>query len=153
MPPITGRDHSTRLLSREFFQLIRGHLNPGGLYYFNTTESNEAIATALTVYPYGLRIINFVIVSDSPIVFDKQGWLDLLHDYRIDGQKPFDPVNPKIAVVLAAYSALADSVNATPRFIGIENSDSQRNRLGAQHVITDDNMGREWATDVQLPWR
>jgi spermidine synthase len=147
------RDHSTTLLSREFFQLIRGHLNPGGLYYFNTTESNEAIATALTVYPYGLRIINFVIVSDSPIVFDKHGWLNLLHDYRIDGQKPFDPVNPKIAVVLAAYSALADSVNATPRFIGIENSDSLRNRLGAQHVITDDNMGREWATDVQLPWR
>src|SRR6266404_6232678 len=53
------RDHTSNLLSREFFQLIRQHLNPGGTYYFNTTESVEALATALSVFPYGLRVFNF----------------------------------------------------------------------------------------------
>ena len=147
------RDHSTTLLSREFFQLIRAHLNPGGLYYFNTTESDETIATALKVYPYALRIINFVIVSDAPIRFDKQRWVNLLNDYRIDGQKTFDPMNPKTPVVLAAYGALADSLQGPPRFLGLENSDSLRKRLGSQRLITDDNMGREWVANVEVPWR
>ena len=71
--------------------MIRGHLNPGGLYYFNTTDSNEAIATALSVYPYGLRIINFLAVSDTPIVFDKQRWFSALLDFRIDGEKLIRP--------------------------------------------------------------
>ena len=147
------RDHSTPLLSREFFQMIRGHLNPSGLYYFNTTESNEAIATALGVYPYGLRIMNFLVVSDKPIVFDRQRWFNTLLDYRIDAQRPFDPVNPATSVILPAYNAFADTLYAPPRLIGLENSDSLRQRLGAQKWITDDNMGQEWNTDVVLPWR
>jgi spermidine synthase len=147
------RDHSTTLLSREFFQMIRRHLNPGGIYYFNTTESDEAMATSLDVFPYGLRIINFVAVSDRPIVFDKQAWLNRLSTYRIDGRNPFDPLNPKTPAVLAAYSALIDTVNGPPRFMGLESSDSMRARLGAQKLITDDNMGREWTPEVALPWR
>jgi spermidine synthase len=147
------RDHSTTLLSREFFRMIREHLNQGGVYYFNTTESDEAIATALSVFPYGLRIINFVVVGDTPIFFDKQGWMGVLSGYRIDGQRIFDPMNPQIPAVLAAYGAFADTVNARPRFFGLETSDSMRARLGRQRLITDDNMGREWDTSVQLPWR
>lgn len=147
------RDHSTTLLSREYFLLTRKHLNPGGLYYFNTTDSNEAIATALSVYPHGLRIINFVLASDSPIVFDKQKWLSALAGFRIDGKNVFDPVNPSTAVVLPAYSAFADTLNAPPRLIGIESSDSLWQRMGPQRLITDDNMGREWDTRIILPWR
>ncbi len=147
------RDHSTTLLSREFFQMTRGHLNPGGIYYFNTTDSDEPTATALSVYPYGLRIVNFVVVSDSPIVFDKTRWLSILPDFQIDGQKPFDPGNPMTPVILQAYSGFADTLNAPARLIGLENSDSLRQRLGAQHLITDDNMGREWDTNIVLPWR
>ena len=147
------RDHSTTLLSRDYFQLVRGHLNPGGLYYFNTTDSNEAIATALSVYPYGLRIINFVVVSDTPIVFDKQRWLNTLVDFRIDGRSLFDPGNPSNSDIFPAYSAFVDTLNAPPRLIGLENSDSLRQRLGAQRLITDDNMGREWDTGIVLPWR
>ena len=71
------RDHSSHLLSVEFLQLVRKHLNPGGVYFFNTTESDDAIATGLHVFPYGLRVINFLAVSDSPIVVDKQHWLDV----------------------------------------------------------------------------
>lgn len=147
------RDHSTTLLSREYYQLIRQHLNPGGVYYFNSTESEETMATALTVFPYGLRVINFLAVSDSPIVFDGANWLRILSNYRIDGRAVFDPQDPRIPPVLAAYAALADTVHQPPRFLGLETADSLSRRIGKQRIITDENMGREWEPGVLLPWR
>jgi spermidine synthase len=146
------RDHSTGLLSTEFFRLVRPHLNPGGVYYFNTTESDETMATALTVYPYGLRVINFFVVSDSPIVVDKQRWLSVLQRYSIDGKPSFDPINPASSQKLNAYSLLADSVNFAPRFVGMESSESLRMRLKPRLIITDDNMGWEWRGGFVIPW-
>src|SRR4029077_870821 len=88
------RDHSSGLLSAEFLRLIRSHLNPGGIYYFNSTESDETMATALRVFPYGVRVINFLAVSDSPILIDKDRWMSVLRQYHVDGQIVFDPANP-----------------------------------------------------------
>jgi len=147
------RNHSTTLLSREFFQLIRQHLNPGGIYYFNTTESDETMATALTVFPYGMRIINFLAVSDSPIALDRSAWLESLRIFRIDGQPSFKPDTPDGKLLLATYGALADTVHGPPRLFGLEDNASLRGRLGRLRIITDDNMGREWASSVELPWR
>jgi len=147
------RDHSTTLLSREFFQLILGHLNPGGIYYFNTTESNETIATALSVFPYGMRIVNFLAVSDSPLSLNREMWLQSLAAYRIDGIEIFKPETREGQTVLAAYGAFADTIHEAPRFVGLENDSSLRARLGRQRIITDDNMGREWAPVVEIPWR
>jgi predicted membrane-bound spermidine synthase len=146
------RDHSTGLLSVEFFQMVRKHLNPGGVYFFNTTEENETIATALSVFPYGLRVINFVVVSDSPIAVDKERWLSVLRQYKIDGRIVFDLSNPTAKSVLTAYMALADTVSQPPRFFGFESSDSMRQRLGRLRKITDDNMGLEWEKSVKIPW-
>jgi spermidine synthase len=75
------RDHSTGLLSVEYLRLVRSHLNAGGVYYFNTTESDETIATALSIFPSALRVINFVVVSDSSIGVDKERW-SVLPDTR-----------------------------------------------------------------------
>ena len=58
------------------------HLNPGGTYYFNTTESVETVATALSVFPYGLRVFTFLVVSDSPIAVSKERWLTDLQRYQ-----------------------------------------------------------------------
>jgi hypothetical protein len=91
------RDHSSGLLSVEFLKLIRAHLNPQGVYYFNSTESDETLATALRVFPYGLRVINFLAVSDSEILIDKQRWDAILRQYRIDGTPAFDPATPQSA--------------------------------------------------------
>jgi spermidine synthase len=146
------RDHSSGLLSIEFLQLIHAHLNPGGIYYFNSTESDDAIATALKVFPYGLRVINFLAVSDTPITIDKKRWLDVLRGYRIDGRVMFDLTNPNAEKVLANYMALADSINFPPAFVGLETSDSLRGRLGRRLIITDDNMGLEWRGGVSIPW-
>ncbi len=147
------RDHSTTLLSKEFYQLIREHLNPGGIYYFNSTESDEAIATALTVFPHGLRIVNFLAVSDSPITLDRSRWLAVLAQLHIDGKAVFDLRNPGIGPTWEAYGALPATLNAPPRFFGLEGDDSLRSRLGRQRLISDDNMGREWDLSVALPWR
>lgn len=146
------RDHSSALLSVEFLELIRAHLNRGGVYFFNSTESDETMATALRVFPYGIRVINFLAVSDSRLGFDKERWMTILRDYRIDGKAPFDPANPRTPTVLMAYSQLADTLNQPPRFQGLESADSLRQRLKFTKVITDDNMGTEWSSDVQIPW-
>ena len=147
------RDHSTTLLSQEFFQLARLHLNTNGIYFFNSTESDETMATALSVFPYGFRVINFLAVSDSPIHFDSTLWMSVLRDYRIDGKLLFDPLNPSTDRVFRAYSALASSVNEPPRFLGLESNDSLRGRLKNLRIITDDNMGLEWDSNVKLTAR
>jgi spermidine synthase len=146
------RDHSTGLLSVEYLQEIRKHLNPGGTYFFNTTEADETVATALHVFPYGLRVINFVAVSDSPIVVDKNRWRDALLHYKIDDQRIFDPVNPLAGKILTTYMNLADTVNGPPQFFGFESTDSMRSRTRGRRIITDDNMGQEWRGGFTIPW-
>lgn len=146
------RNHTTGLLSVEYLRLIRSHLNPGGVYYFNTTESDETIATALSIFPDALRVINFVAVSDSPLRVDKERWADVLRRYKIDGKTIFDPVNPASEKVLKAYMALADTVNEPPRLLGMEATDSLRARLQNLRVITDDNMGQEWLKEPVVNW-
>jgi len=147
------RDHASTLLSVEYLRLIRPHLNPGGIYYFNTTESDETIATALSVFPYGLRILNFLAVSDSPILFDAELWFSVLRRYQIDGRILFDPVDPAAQRVLTHYALLPQSLHQPPTFLGLETSDSMRERIGRLRLITDDNMGLEWEPHVDFPWR
>jgi spermidine synthase len=147
------RDHASTLLSVEYLRQIRPHLNPGGIYYFNTTESYETIATALNVFPYGLRIFNFLAVSDSPILFNADLWFSVLRRYQIDGRTLFDPVDPAAQRVLTHYALLPQSLNQPPTFLGLETSDSLRARMGPLRLITDDNMGLEWAPHVDFSWR
>jgi len=144
------RDHATSLLSIEFLHLIRHHLTPGGIYYFNTTESDETMATALSVFPYAVRVINTLAVSDSPIRFDTALWMSVLLRYRLNGRPLFDPMDPHSPRVLNAYRALGTTLAQPPRFFGLESGDSLRSRFGKLRLITDDNMGLEWEQNVNL---
>jgi spermidine synthase len=146
------RDHSTGLLSVEFFKMAREHLNPGGIYYFNTTESAEAIATALHVFPYGLRVVNFMLVSDSPVEISTSRWIDTLRRYKIDGRYLFDPSDALGQHTLAQYEQFANTINLRPVQFGLQGSDSLRKNYGRERLITDNNMGREWELDVPIPW-
>jgi len=147
------RDHSSVLLSADFLQLVRSHLNAGGFFYYNTTSSPDVLITGLHVFPYGLRVINFLAVSDSPIVLDTSRWLEVLREYKIDSKPVFDTANPRAQITLAAYMALADTVKEPPRDLGLEAGDVLAARMGARHIITDDNMGEEWIADVHPTWR
>src|SRR5260221_719411 len=146
------RDHSTGLLSVEYLRLVRSHLNTGGVYYFNTTESDETIATALSIFPNALRVINFVAVSDSPIVVDKERWANVLLGYKIDGKSAFDAANPATEKGLKAYLALSDTVHEPPRLLGLESTESLPARLQHLKIITDDNMGQEWIKEPAVNW-
>jgi len=147
------RDHSSVLLSADFLHLVQRHLNNGGVFYYNTTSSPDVMVTGLHVFPYGLRVINFMALSDSPIALDKGRWLEVLRKYKIDGEPVFDPANPRAQLTLAAYMALADTAKGAPRDLGLEAGDVLAARLGARHIITDDNMGEEWMANVKPTWR
>ena len=147
------RDHASGLISVEFLELAHKHLNPGGVYYFNTTESAEAIATALHVFPYGLRVINFLVVSDSPIRVDMLHWIEVLRGYKIDGRYLFDPASAEAQQTLAEYVRFAGSISLPPEQVGLEGSASLRKKYEHERLITDNNMGREWELEVPIPWR
>jgi len=145
------RDHVTELLSADYLRIIRSHLRPGGLYYYNTTGSDDVVATGLSVFPFGLRVFNFLAVSDSPILVDKHRWADVLGRYSIDGRLVFDPANPAASGVIEKYMVLADSVSRPQIGYGMEDSESMRARIKNPLIITDDNMGWEWRSRPATP--
>ncbi len=147
------RDHSSQVLSTEFLQIVKKHLLPGGIYYYNSTESPEVFITGLHEFNYGLRVITFLMVSDSPLVLDKRHWFSVLNEYAIDGRKIFPSDTPRGQLVLAAYNAFADTVNEPPRVLSIESGDGLAKRLGARRLITDDDMGAEWTSSPKPAWR
>jgi hypothetical protein len=136
------RANMSNLLSREFLQLMRAHLNPGGVAYYNTTWSNDVLATGASVFPYALRISSFLAVSDSPLALDKNRWRAALSSYRIDGRPVFDLANPQQRTRLDEVLHLADELDAPGG--GLESRASLQRRLTAARQITDDNMGTEW---------
>jgi spermidine synthase len=145
------RDHSSNLLSTDYLEIIRRHLNPGGVYYYNTTGSDDVLATGLHVFPYGLRVVNFLAVSDAPLQLDRERWMTMLKQYRIDDRAVFGPDRPKSASTLGGYSALFTSLEEPPKYMGLEGSASMNARLGQRLIITDDNMGWEWRPQSEIP--
>ena len=71
----------------------RQHLNPGGIFFYNTTGSRRAQRTACTAFPHGARFTNHMVVSDTPIDWNFARWRSVLENYRIDGKAEFDPNN------------------------------------------------------------
>jgi spermidine synthase len=122
---------------------VRHHLNPGGVFFYNPTGSKEAMATGLAVYPYGLRFVNFLVVSGSPIVFDREPWKRALPGCAIDGEKVIDPKDPRQVTVLEHVLDIPDDPCGSQSF-SIEDGDQLRRRLQHMLIITDDNMGTEW---------
>jgi predicted membrane-bound spermidine synthase len=136
------RANVSNLLSREFLELIRSHLNSGGIEYYNTTWSERAMATGLSVFPFGLRIANFLAVSDSPFTLDKDRWKEALTDYQIDGRPVFNLAIPHHQERLDEVLHVADQRD-DPNGI-YESQASMVRRLSGFPIITDDNMGTEW---------
>ena len=114
------------------------------MFYYNTTGSDDVVATGLRVFPYGLRVVNFLAVSDSPIDFDEQRWISVLRQYRIDNQLVLNPLNAQSDKTLARYASMAMALDKSTEFQSLETSKSLLGRLGQRLIITDDNMGWEW---------
>jgi predicted membrane-bound spermidine synthase len=137
------RNHTSNLLSVEFLQIARKHLNPGGVLFYNTTGSEDAIATGLAVFPYALRFVNCLAVSDSPLVFDRVRWRTVLLNYVIDGEHVIDESDPGQLKRLDEIVSIPQDVTGR-RMISVEDDHQLRSRLHNRRIITDDNMGLEW---------
>jgi spermidine synthase len=139
------RDHVSNLLSTEFLQIAREHLNPGGMHFYNTTGSPEVMLTGATVFPYSLRVINFMAVSDSPIQVDKERWRRILLEYKIDGRPVFNLSDEEDREQLKHALSLADSTAPAPnQVVAMESGATFKDRFRGRRIITDDNMGTEW---------
>lgn len=142
-----NKAHASLLLSADFLRLIRKHLKPGGVAYYNTTSSSEAQLTGATVFPYALRFANFMAVSDSPIVYDRERMRKILTDYKIDGRPMFNLANPLDRAQLESIVSIpfthAEHSGMEPDH-SMETRDSLLQRFRGQRIITDDNMGTEW---------
>ena len=133
------RANVTNLLSTEFLDLVRQHLNPHGIAFYNTTDSGRVQRTACLAFPYGARFTNHMVVSDSAIDWNFSRWRQTLESYVIDGRKQFDPQN-------ADDRALLDSVTSADQGAGhmIEGCPEILARTTGMTPVTDDNMGTEW---------
>jgi spermidine synthase len=136
------RGHATNLLSTEFMDIARRHLLPGGVFYFNTTNSYDAQLTAAVAFPHLMRITNFVAVSDTPFNFDRARWKWLLETMRIDGR-------PILDLSRSDHQKIYDDLLG---FNDMEYRPSILERTEkVAKVITDDNMVVEWREPLRYP--
>jgi hypothetical protein len=113
------------------------------MLFYNTTGSDDVIATAIAVYPYAWRLVNAVAVSDSPIVFDRMRWRAALLNYVIDGKHVIDASDQQQMKKLDEIVGIPE--DPTGRTLNsVENNNQLRSRLQNRLIITDDNMGLEW---------
>jgi hypothetical protein len=139
------RANVTNLLSTEFLELVRQHLNPRGIAFYNTTDSGRVQRTACLAFPYGARFTNHMVVSDTPIDWDFVRWRQTLAAYVIDGKKQFD-------LQLADDRALLDSIASAGQGSRqlIEHCPEVLARTAGMAPVTDDNMGTEWRHSIRL---
>lgn len=136
------RANTTNLLSVEFLQMIRAHLLPRGVLFYNTTWSSRVLATGVVEFPCALRVEGFLAVSDSPLTLDRERWRALLTSYRIDGQPLVDLSDPQQQRALDQVLHLTDELDVPGG--GLETRASLAHRLAGVRLVTDDNMGTEW---------
>jgi spermidine synthase len=139
------RANVTNLLSTEFLQLVRQHLNPRGIAFYNTTDSDRVQRTACLAFPYGARFTNHMVVSDTPIDWNFTRWRQTLEAYVIDGKKQFDPQN---AGDRALLDSMASADEASQQLI--EGCPQVLARTAGKMAVTDDNMGTEWRFPLGL---
>jgi spermidine synthase len=144
------RGYITNLLSREFLGTVRGRLRPGGVFYFNTTWSNDVQRTAALTFPHALRVINFMAVSDSPLVFDEARWRSTLTNATSDGKLLLDPSDARYGAVLDQLLALGRTYSDQDRY-AIETRESLLARTESAQMVTDDNMRTEFLHPLEFP--
>ena len=148
------RANASNVLSLEFMDLVRRHLRPGGVLFYNTTGSVRSLVTGCVAFPHGLRVRLFEAVGDAPFALDRERWRRSLLDWRIDGRPVFDLSRPRDREVFSEYLALADDP-ADPgiplQSRAIEDCADILARTAGVTPITDDNMGTEWRTILGFP--
>ncbi len=124
------RANASSLLSREYLQNVREHMNPGAILTTNTTGSYDVLATMASVFPFAYRYGNFGYASDHGLEPD----LSLLAQTRRPDGLPFVTTQVRPTSVVGMLS-VAELDPALP-FIASYHVDAR--------VITDDNLLTEY---------
>lgn len=142
------RGYATNLLSGEFLELVKEHLTPAGVLFFNTTASLPVQKTACTHFAHGFRLQNAIAVSEAPLGLDAGLWRERLEAYRIDGKLIFDPGEAAQTRRLDDIVALAAEPKPGDSTGEVESCASILARSRDEPLVTDDNMVTEWVR----PW-
>ena len=141
------RANATNLLSTDFHTLMKAHLNPGGIVFYNTTDSSRVQRTGCTSFAHGARFMNHVVLSSTPIDWNFARWRRTLDAYRIDGRPMLDPSSAEytqgMARLMALESLTQPDAARTPADL-LEPCAQVLARTAGQTLVTDDNMGTEW---------
>jgi predicted membrane-bound spermidine synthase len=141
------RANAANLLSTDFLELIKRHLRPGGVFFYNTTNSARVQRTGCLAFPHGARFSNHMVVSESPIVWDFERWRRTLEAYRIDGQPVLhlDRSEDRAALdQLISFEASMQNDAIPGAQKTIEPCTEILVRTDGKKPVTDDNMGSEW---------
>jgi spermidine synthase len=141
------RASATNLLSLDFLDIVRRHLNGGGIFFYNTTDSARVQRTGCLAFAHGARFTNHMVVSNEPIAWDFQRWRRTLESYRIDGVRIFDTTRERDRVEIDRLVSWQNSLAPEKAHtVGsqIEPCSDLLTRTAAKNPITDDNMGTEW---------
>jgi len=136
------REFASALLGREFLELAKTRLQPGGIVMWNCTGSGRAINTGMSVFPHTLMIANNCVASTAPLVIDPQRWRRILIAYQLDGRPVYDPGTAEGRTSLEQMLAIATD-SATFQ-ANIMTRDAMEKLYGHEELITDDNMGHEY---------
>jgi spermidine synthase len=138
------RANAANLLSVEFLDLIKSHLKPGGVFFYNTTDSLRAQRTGCLSFADGARLLNHMILSQSPIRWDFERWRRTLMAYRIDGRPVLDLSRRDDRALLDKFMSHRNELTGGTAQTPLEPCSSILARTAGREPITDDNMGTEW---------
>lgn len=144
------RAYAANLLSRDFLELVLGHLGEGGFAFYNSTNSMNVQKTGASVCPQALRFQNHLLCANEPLVADTERLETLLWGYEIDGVRQHDRNDAthrrRIDEILSMFDASRYGFNSATDFetFPFEGAQSILQRTQENFIITDDNMGDEW---------
>lgn len=127
------RSNATNLLSKEFLELIKARLKPGGVVYYNTTWSRDVVHTAAHVFKHVTMVQNFVAASDAPFDLTPAEIRANLLKYKLDDGTP----------VFEQSDEHRAKLEKLVHYELPEMHDSILQEAGRQ-LITDDNMAVEF---------
>jgi len=127
------RSQSTNIQSREFLELIKAHMNPGGVIYWNTTGSKTVVYTAATVFEHVVRYSNFVAASDAPFHLPFRSRQANLKKFIRDGRPVLSPNGPGRRMFIDLLGTRLVDIGA-----------QLRQQPPEGRLVTDDNMRIEY---------
>lgn len=132
------RSFSTSLLSIDFLESVKEHLNNDGVIYYNTTGSHDVVITAAHVFKHIVKYSNVIAAGDNPFNLDDATKnINYLKFFR-NGKPVLEyKSNDEIDIKRLMHVPLVD--------IG----ETVRKQYEEYPLITDDNLLTEYKSSVR----